>query len=195
MKILLFTLAMLILLPIKVQIQQAGASRTQQFHPNLKIDAELFNNAQSSPITDTLPINQSELECLQKNIYFEAAVESTAGKLAVAHVTSNRVKSKNYPNSYCGVVYEGRHFADGFPKRDQCQFSWYCDGKKDIPTDDTAWEKSRKYASDFYIYSKYIGITEGATHYHATYVRPYWAPTLDRITRIGSHIFYRMKGG
>ena len=62
---------------------------------------------------------------------------------------------------------QAERYESGQPKRNQCQFSWYCDGKKDIPTDDTAWEKSRKYASDFYIYSKYIGITEGATHYHA----------------------------
>tara|TARA_B100001123_G_scaffold451288_1_gene629839 strand:+ start:5908 stop:6489 length:582 start_codon:yes stop_codon:yes gene_type:complete len=193
MKILLFTLAMLILLPIKVQIQQAGASRTQQFHPNLKIDAELFNNAQSSPITDTLPINQSELECLQKNIYFEAAVESTAGKLAVAHVTSNRVKSKNYPNSYCGVVYEGRHYADGFPKRDQCQFSWYCDGKHDNPYPGPTWEATKTLARYYYTHKHHLrDLTDGATHYYADYIpEPRWAKYKEKTVKIDTHIFYR----
>ena len=74
-------------------------------------------------------INQTEIECMAKNIYFEAAIESTAGQLAVAQVTLNRVKSKHYPNTVCEVVYEGPHHASGHPKRDRCQFSWYCDGK------------------------------------------------------------------
>ena len=78
-------------------------------------------------------ISQTEIECMAKNIYFEAAVESTAGQLAVAQVTLNRVKSRHYPNSVCEVVYEGPHTANGFPKRDRCQFSWYCDGKGDDP--------------------------------------------------------------
>ena len=58
-----------------------------------------------------------QLSCLQKNIYFEAAVESTAGKLAVAHVTYNRVKNKEFPSTFCDVIYEGKHYASGFPKK------------------------------------------------------------------------------
>ena len=135
------------------------------------------------------------IECLALNIYWETRAVSMADAVSVTDVVYNRVESRHFPNKICDVIHQGKQYSNGQMKRNQCQFSWYCDGKKDIPTDDTAWEKSRKYASDFYIYSKYIGITEGATHYHATYVRPYWAPTLDRITRIGSHIFYRMKGG
>ena len=65
-------------------------------------------------------LNIKDVMCMAKNIFFEAAVESTAGKLAVAQVTLNRVRSKNYPNTICDVVYEGRHHASGFPKRDQC---------------------------------------------------------------------------
>ena len=139
--------------------------------------------------------------CLALNTYHEAKNQSLVGQIATAQVVMNRVEDNRFPNTICEVVKQGptrpswEDPKKEYPIKHRCQFSWYCDGKKDIPTDDTAWEKSRKYASDFYIYSKYIGITEGATHYHATYVRPYWAPTLDRITRIGSHIFYRMKGG
>ena len=82
---------------------------------------------------------------------------------------------------------------NGNPRRHKCQFSWYCDGKSDIPRNQEAWDRSQKFASDMYNFGAYIGITEGATHYHATYVKPSWAPGFDRITRIGSHYFYRMK--
>ena len=94
----------------------------------------------------------------------------------------------------CGVVKQGHKNSDGSMKRNKCQFSWYCDGKSDVPKDITSWERSRKYARDFYVHGAYVGITEGSTHYHANYTTPYWAPSFDRVTRIGSHIFYRMKG-
>ena len=138
---------------------------------------------------------QKSLECLALNIYWETKAASLADAMAVSDVVMNRVYSRHFPNTICDVVYEAEVYESGKPKRNQCQFSWFCDGRKDDPADDDAWAKAQKYASDFYVYSKYIGITEGATHYHASYVKPYWAPTLDRITRIGSHIFYRMKGG
>ena len=145
--------------------------------------------------------DNKQLLCIAQNIYWEARNQPFRGMVAVGQVTMNRVKDKRFPDTPCEVVEQGptkpswKDPSIEYPVRHRCQFSWYCDGKSDEPKNKTAWEKSRKYASDFYIYSKYIGITEGATHYHATYVRPYWAPTLDRITRIGSHIFYRMKGG
>jgi len=135
------------------------------------------------------------LECLALNIYHETKASSLADAMAVSDVVMNRVYSRHFPNNICDVIHQAVKHENGLPKRNQCQFSWFCDGKSDEPRNKTAWEKSRKYASDFYIYNKYIGITEGSTHYHANYVKPYWAPTLDRITRIGSHIFYRQKGG
>ena len=128
------------------------------------------------------------LTCLAYAIYFEARGEPPVGRIAVAQTVLQRVYDHRFPNNVCDVVYEGIEKG-----RHKCQFSWYCDGKSDTPKNKTAWEKSRKYARDIYIYGRYIGITEGATHYHANYVKPYWAPTLDRITRIGSHIFYRLK--
>jgi len=72
-------------------------------------------------------VNSEELECMSKNIYFEAAMESTAGKLAVAQVTMNRVRSHHYPNTVCKVITQGRHYKNGFPVKDRCQFSWYCE--------------------------------------------------------------------
>ena len=67
----------------------------------------------------------------------------------------------------------------------------YCDGKADTPKNEEAWERSRHIARDIYVNKAFIGITEGATHYHASYVKPRWRLTMDRTTRVGSHIFYR----
>ena len=138
-------------------------------------------------------INQEELECLAKNIYFESRGEDTRGQYAVGLVTQNRVKSDRFPNTICGVVKQAKYW-NNVPIINKCHFSWYCDGKSDVPKDITSWERSRKYARDFYVHGAYVGITEGSTHYHANYTTPYWAPSFDRVTRIGSHIFYRMKG-
>jgi len=143
-------------------------------------------------IQDISQIDKEESKCLALNIFFEAAVESTAGKLAVAHVTLNRVKSKKYPNSVCGVVKEGSHFANGFPKRDMCQFSWYCDGKHDIPQEGILWNKSKELAT--YVLRKHeelLDITDGATHYHADYISPpRWAHPKQKTARIDTHIFF-----
>ena len=135
-----------------------------------------------------------ELECVALNIYYETRGVSLADAMAVSDVVLNRVLSTKYPNTMCEVVKQGYKNSDGSMKRNKCQFSWYCDGKSDVPKDITSWERSRKYARDFYVHGAYVGITEGSTHYHGNYTTPYWAPSFDRVTRIGSHIFYRMKG-
>ena len=105
-----------------------------------------------SPLTETTNgktsvvelVNPEELECMSKNIYFEAATESTAGKLAVAQVTMNRVRSTHYPNTVCKVITQGIHYSNGFPVKDRCQFSWYCDGKHDEPPNTgSMWKHSQ----------------------------------------------------
>jgi spore germination cell wall hydrolase CwlJ-like protein len=140
---------------------------------------------------ELLETKQDEIaiECLALNIYFETHASSLADAMAVSDVVINRVVSTNYPNTVCEVVTQG--YEKG---KHKCQFSWYCDGKADTPRNSEAWSRSVEFAKDMYLYGQYVGLTEGATHYHATYVKPYWAPTLDRVGRIGSHIFYREKG-
>lgn len=130
----------------------------------------------------------NELECLALNVYHETRAMSLADAHAVSDVVLNRVESARYPNTICEVVHQG--YKKGSRS---CQFSWYCDGKSDTPKDENAWERSRKFARDMYLFQMFRGITEGATHYHATYVKPYWAPSLDRVAQIGAHIFYREK--
>ena len=146
----------------------------------------VFSKAQAS---EREKVIANEIECLALNIYFETSAISLAASMSVSDVVLNRVNHRSYPNTVCEVVKDG--YREG---RKDCQFSWYCDGKSDVPKNSAAWEKARKFARDFYVYKKYVGITEGATHYHASYVRPFWAPSLDRVGRIGPHIFYRIKG-
>jgi spore germination cell wall hydrolase CwlJ-like protein len=135
-------------------------------------------------------------ECLAKNIYFEARNEPFAGQLAVAMVTLNRVKDTGFPNKICDVVYQGLHYASGHPKRDRCQFSWYCDGRDDTVKNKRAYQKSELIA-DLAIESynalktKGLDITEGARYYHTFEVSPKWSKTFPKVGRIGDHIFYR----
>ena len=141
--------------------------------------------------------SNEELECLALNIYFEAGVESTAGKLAVANVTINRKNSSDYPNTICSVVKEGKHYHDKkvdkkYPLRDRCQFSWYCDGKDDTPYNTEKYQEILDLIeSILYNEHPFIDITDGALFYHADYVNPSWAKTKQRTTEINDHIFYR----
>ena len=137
-------------------------------------------------------VNSEELECMSKNIYFEAALESTAGKLAVAQVTMNRVRSHHYPNTVCKVITQGKHYSSGFPVKDRCQFSWYCDGKLDEPqTTSSMWRASQEIAKYVLTTPDLKDITDGATHYHADYISsPRWASPRRRTVEIDTHIFY-----
>jgi len=147
--------------------------------------------------------SSADADCLAKNIYFEAGVESTAGKLAVANVTINRKLNKSYPNTICGVVQEGIHYYDAklkdhVPVRDRCQFSWYCDGRLDIPNEGRTWRSAQALAV-IVLESHYdedlIDITDGATHYHANWMKkfPKWSYHKKVMASIDRHIFYRKR--
>ena len=186
--------------PVKIVIQNADLNAARgipfvQKHIE-QIPVEQIPKTFLPPIGIVSPNileENKQIACLAKNIYFEAAVESTAGKLAVAHVTHNRVSSLHYPDSYCKVIYEGKHYASGFPKRDRCQFSWYCDGRHDSPYPGPTWNKVQDLASYYYANADDLrDITDGATHYHADYIDdPRWAKYKKKTVKIDTHIFYR----
>ena len=135
--------------------------------------------------------------CLALNTYHEAKNQSTIGQIATAQVVMNRVEDKRFPNTVCEVVKQGptrpswKDPSKRIPVKHRCQFSWYCDGKSDIPKNKKAWKKAQDYAYLVLNNRIRIDVTEGATHYHATYVKPSWAKTKTRTTRIETHIFYR----
>jgi len=130
--------------------------------------------------------------CLALNTYHEAKNQSFIGQVAVAQVVMNRVKDSRYPNNVCDVVKQGLTYKwnPKLPIRNQCQFSWYCDGKSDKAREKKAWDIALTVANGVY-YGNLDDFVEGATHYHAYYVNPSWAETKTYITRIDDHIFYR----
>lgn len=129
---------------------------------------------------------QKQVTCLADNIYFEAAHEPLDGKKAVAFVTINRVLTGNYKDDICGVVYQ--------KTGGTCQFSWYCDSnvtsKRLTVRDTMLYNEIRDIAVNMLInYERQEDVTGGATYYHADYVNPGWK--LQRVVKIGRHIFYR----
>ena len=135
--------------------------------------------------------NEPEAWCLAQNIYYEARGSNRADRIAVADVVLNRVQDTRYPDTICEVVKQGKKNKDGSMRRNACQFSWYCDGKSDWPTNLDAWVDAQQIAYMMIVHNDGRGLTEGATHYHANYVNPSWARTKQLVGRIGVHVYYR----
>lgn len=128
---------------------------------------------------------QEQVKCLAENIYFESVNESNKGKLAVAFVTLNRTRHKDFPESVCDVVKQKR--------KNVCQFSWVCLVKNKTPKDKEMYSKILDMASMIYVnYDKIVDPTSGALYYHADYVKPKWN-NMSYTTTIGKHIFYTLK--
>jgi len=130
-----------------------------------------------------------EQRCLAEAVYFEARSESEEGQAAVAQVVLNRVKSGLYPSSICGVVYQNRH------RHLACQFTFACEGKALRITERESWEQAKRVASAVLEGKTYLAEVGASTHYHADYVRPYWARRLKKMDVIGRHIFYKLRPG
>ena len=129
------------------------------------------------------------LDCMAQAIYYEAGNESEEGQRAVAQVVLNRVRHPAWPNSVCGVVYQGPMRAGG-----GCQFTFTCDGSLARRPGGEPWLRARRLAAEALAGRTFapVGLS---THYHANYVFPAWAPRLAKTTAIGAHIFYRLPGG
>jgi len=127
------------------------------------------------------------LQCLTQAVYYEAAREPLKGQQAVAQVVLNRVRHPAYPKSICGVVYQGSANVTG------CQFTFTCNGAMKWRPESALWDRAQAVARR--ALAGYVDRDVGsATHYHAVYVAPYWAPTLVKMVQVGQHIFYRWTG-
>jgi len=142
----------------------------------------------SKPLPEIV-FSAKEQQCLANAIYFEARGESTRGQAAVAQVVLNRVRNPSYPDSICGVVYQNDSWFN------RCQFSFACDGKPDLITSQSTYEKAREIALAVTAGRIFIPEVGSSTHYYAQYVSPGWARAMNKMTKIGLHIFYRTKKG
>lgn len=149
--------------------------KEQQIEDNYK-KARFLSVVETS---DTIHYSKDDLFCMAKNIYHEAGHEPTLGKYAVAQVTINRMESPLFGDKVCEVVFEPR------------QFSWANNhSRRWTHPSGAAWDEAVRIARDVLENNKRIKGMDDALFYHATYVRPSWAYTKDRLTRIGLHIFY-----
>jgi spore germination cell wall hydrolase CwlJ-like protein len=136
----------------------------------------------------SIKTRERQLECLAMNIYREAGYESFEGKVAVAQVTLNRVAHPDFPKDICGVIYQKTPVMDKIV----CQFSWYCDSAtKARPVNPAAYKESYEVAKKVLLEEFRLSVLKEALYYHADYVNPRW--NLDKIGKIGTHIFYKPK--
>ncbi|MDH6266516.1 spore germination cell wall hydrolase CwlJ-like protein [Rhizobium sp. SG_E_25_P2] len=133
--------------------------------------------------------SEKEQKCLAEAIYFEAITEPLKGQAAVAQVVLNRVRNPSFPNTICGVVYQNEDW------RNRCQFSFACDRIPDVIWSRARFDAAKQVALAVTAGKIYLKSVGDSTHYHAVYVRPNWARTMKRVSRIGLHIFYRTYGG
>lgn len=149
----------------------------------------------SAPITteyatgEVMRVAEKQLWCLATAIYFEARGESYRGQVGVAQVVLNRVKDSRYPDTICAVVFQNQS------RRNACQFSFACDGIPEVINDRKSWAQAEEIAEKVTEGQLYLTEVGDATHYHATYVRPAWAPRMNKVTQIGLHVFYKFKSG
>ena len=140
-----------------------------------------------APPLATAEAPEAAAECLALAIAYEAGQEPIAGQEAVAQVILNRVRHAAYPGSVCGVVWQGSE------RRTGCQFTFTCDGSLRRPRTPAQIASARAVAARV-MAGESTDHVRGATHYHADYVSPYWAPSLTRVRQISTHIFYRSPG-
>jgi spore germination cell wall hydrolase CwlJ-like protein len=142
----------------------------------------------SKPLPEHV-FSAKEQKCLATAVYFEARGENYRGQVAVAQVVLNRVKDHRYPDTICGVVFQNQN------RRNACQFSFACDGIPETITERRPWDQAEEIAAKVTDGELYLTEVGDATHYHATYVRPAWAPRMTKVTQIGLHVFYKFKSG
>jgi spore germination cell wall hydrolase CwlJ-like protein len=170
--------------PFEVLLQDEEPNSGRFIPPMAKGDHWWIQN----PLPESV-FSKPEQKCLANGIYFEARSESVRGQAAVAQVILNRVRNPAYPNSICGVVYQNDSWFN------RCQFSFACDGRKKRIDDPVAYKTAQDIAMAVTAGKIFIPEVGSSTHYYAQYVHPGWARTMQKMTKIGLHIFYRTYGG
>ena len=192
------------ILALMLSVAMTGAAEARndsKFRASAEAVAEVQNNPVLPPIAAHIDVHAKlaawkntfktmfdprtvAKSCLARAIYFEARSESQLGQLAVATVIVNRSRATNYPSSICGVVYQGAS------RLNACQFSFACDGLSDMPQTGRAWDAALAVTALALSDDQPMQSMAAATFYHADYVTPGWSKSMNRLTKIGRHIFY-----
>ena len=164
-----------------------GASMTYSPSTDKVVAVPVVRVAAPAPLATDAVLTRllAEHRCLAEVLYYEARGEGRSGQQAIAEVVFHRMNTGNYGHSICAVVYEGSG-------RPGCQFSFTCNGDLHRRKEVRAWDQAEQLAAQILTGQGWRkNATEGATNYHAVSVMPGWAPTLEKTTQIGNHIFYR----
>ena len=169
----------------------AGTSRLQSVHASSALNARGFPAARPRiPLISWAPVHRpsdyGDVRCLAEAIYFEARGESRQGWQAVAEVILNRVESRSYPDTICAVV------SQGAPSKNQCQFSYNCDGLRETIAEREIFGEIRELAQRL-LRGDLKPIAGGATHFHARSVNPRWSERFELTAVIGRHLFYQQR--
>ena len=170
--------------PFEALLQDEEPNNGRFIPPMAKGDHSWIQNPLPASV-----FSAKEQTCLANGIYFEARGETVRGQAAVAQVILNRVRNPAYPNSICGVVYQNDNWLN------RCQFSFACDGRKKRIDSPANYKTAQEVAMAVTAGKIFIPEVGSSTHYYANYVHPGWARTMQKMTKIGLHIFYRTYGG
>jgi spore germination cell wall hydrolase CwlJ-like protein len=165
---------------IKVNKLTEDVAQIQQDIQEVQQDIQEVQQGMMYKTEERIQVSEKEMGCLARNIFYEAGIEDKAGKVAVAQVTLNRLRTGRWGTDLCSVVYA------------RAQFSWTLDKKKKwAQPKGPLWQDSLQVAGEFVHNGKRIKGLEHSTYYHADYVQPYWRKHVVKIQQIGQHIFYK----
>ncbi len=144
----------------------------------------LFASCSNPPEPKAAQLNVAEHRCLALSMYWEAKAEGRTGMLAVGHVVLNRVAHERFPDAPCAVVFQGG-------EKPPCQFSWYCDGKSDRPTEPNNWATAQSLAAQL-LKGEHKDNTGSALFFHGKGMKSPWRIPRTRTVTVGNHVFYRL---
>jgi len=165
------------------------------YSPGITIGHVQHSMDQENTITDEtsrIYVDDTQYQCLALAVYYEARNQPLQGQAAVAMVVLNRAEDDFWPSNICDVVKQGS-YSTGKVQKNQCQFSWYCDGRPNNPTEHETWNEIQSFVRHvFYAWNVGYDVSYGATNFHNTRARPRWRhdPDMQHVATIGDHIFY-----
>jgi spore germination cell wall hydrolase CwlJ-like protein len=168
-----------------IAVPQLSMQEARAFNANVPFLAAPILPARPFTFRGTSAARLQARECLATAALYEAGHEER-GQRAVMQVVLNRVRARGFPKTVCGVVYQGAARATG------CQFSFTCDGSLQRRRERSGWADARKRATRALSGAVFRPVGS-ATHYHADWIVPYWIGSLDKLAKVGSHIFYRAR--